>query len=401
MKRILGTPRNVFLLGLVSFFNDFSAEMIQSVMPIFLKSVLGAPVFFVGLIEGVSDALSSVLKVFSGWVSDRTRKRKLPAVIGYGLAVATRPFLALTTAFSQVFGLRVIDRIGKGLRDAPRDALIVESSQSGELGRSFGVHRALDTLGATLGPLLAFLLLPFLGEGAEGMRKLFWVAFFIGLAAIASFVFIKEEKNELPGFAAKKPPLDWSLLKKNRKFLFIVLSLFVFGLGTLPIGLLLLKASDVGVPIAQVPLMYFVYSLTFVIAAVPLGKLADTIGERAVIFAGFLIASAAYFALAGTESHAQIAGCFALLGLYSAATDGVQRVLAARYVQKSLLATGQGFINMAIGFSSLGAGVVGGVLWTAYGDYAALLYAAAFSLTGAILFWMLSGGSADTEYEKK
>jgi MFS family permease len=392
MKKIFGVSRNVFFLGLVSFFNDFSGEMVQSVMPAFLTSVLGAPAIFVGFIEGAADALASVLKLFSGWFSDKIGKRKLPAVMGYALSVATRPFLALTTGYWQVFGLRAVDRVGKGFRDSPRDALIVESSEKAELGHSFGFHRSMDTLGATVGPLIAIFALPFFGGS---YHKLFILAFFVGVGAIFSFAFVTEKKPS-PGALAHSPKLDIGVFRKNKKFIIVVGSLFIFGLGTLPVALVLLKAKEVASMLVSIPIMYFVYSLTFVLVAVPLGKLADKIGEKAVIGGGFFAAAVAYFGLAHTTTMSGLVAFFIVLGVFSAATDGLQRVLAARYVEPELLATGQGFLSMAVGFSSLGAGLIGGWLWTSHGSTSAFLYATVLSLAGFLLFLIFSakGGSA-------
>ncbi len=382
-KRIFGFNRNVFFLGLVSFFNDFSAEMVQSVMPVFLTTVLGAPAFLVGVLEGSADALASTLKVFSGWFSDRIGKRKLPAVLGYTLSVGVRPFLALVTSFSQVFSLRIIDRVGKGFRDAPRDALISESIEPFEYGKSFGLHRMFDTIGSMVGPLSAFLLLPILHNS---YRSLFLVAFVVGLGAIASFVSVEDPAASLKSAKLAPPRLDAKLFKTNKRFIFIVCSIFVFGMGTLPIVLLLLKAKEVGLPGGSLPLVYFVYSLSFVLGAVPLGKLADKIGEGKVIAGGFVASLAAYLGLAGTHDVVLTILLFALLGLYSAATDGVERSFAAKHLSRDILASGQGFMNMAVGFSSLVAGVVGGFLWTVFGSTAALDYAGVMSLIGLLLF---------------
>ncbi len=381
-KRVFGFSRNVFFLGLVSFFNDFSAEMVQSVMPLFLTVTLGAPAYAVGLIEGVADALASVLKVFSGWVSDKIGKRKLPAVLGYALSVGVRPILSLAVSFYQVLSLRIVDRIGKGFRDAPRDALISESVPKSELGKSFGFHRSLDTLGATLGPLLAFLILPVLGGS---YRKLFVVAFFIGVGAILSFAFVKDKKPPTGASPHNSPKVDFNLVRTNKRFVSTVFSIFIFGLGTLPIVLLLLKVKEAG-PSILIPLVYFIYSLAFVLTAVPLGRLADRIGEGPVIASGFLIAALAYFGLASTTNLIVVLILFVVLGLYQAATDGLERVIAAKAVPESVLATGQGFLNMAVGFSSLFAGIVGGVLWTKMGSSSALSYAGIMSILGLLLF---------------
>ena len=388
--KIFGVKKNVFWLGIVSFFNDFSSEMVQSVMPVFLTVGLGAPAFFVGLIEGIADALSSIFKLISGWISDKTGKRKNPAILGYSLSTLTRLFLILVTNFWQVFALRVVDRIGKGFRDSPRDALITESVEKEELGISFNFHRMLDTLGATLGPLLGFFIIFSLPEQAgfkDNYRFLFFIAFLLGLLAVFSFVFVKEKKKDSDKKYAKK--LDWSIFKQYKSFIFVVGSLFVLGLGALPIGLVLLKAKEIG-SIGNVPLMYFVYSLTFVIVAVPIGKLSDRVGERVIIGLGFLLAIIAYIGLALTTHLATLVIFFIILGIYSAATDGIQRVLAAKALHEELIATGQGFLNMALGFSSLGAGLIGGFLWTWQSSQIALLYAAIASFVGLILFITVS-----------
>lgn len=387
-KKILGVRKNIFFLGLVSMFNDVSGEMVQAVMPVFLTTVLGAPAFFVGFIDGAADAISSVLKLISGWLSDKVHKRKLPAILGYVLSDATRWFLMFVQNFWQVFGLRVVDRIGKGFRDSPRDALIAESVPENELGRSFGFHRAMDTLGATIGPLSAFFLLPFLGGSYQ---KLFFVAFLLGFLAIASFVFVHEKKHEQAAALKPHPKLNWALFRTHRWFVLVVFSIFIFGLGTLPIALVLLKAKEIGT-VADVPLMYFVYSFAFVLCSVPLGRLADKIGERAVIAGGFLIAVLAYLGLMSSAHIILLTVAFAALGIYSAATDGMQRMLAAKVFENEseLIATGQGFLNMAVGFSSLGAGVIGGLLWTYVDSSVALGYAAVVSLIGCALFLLVS-----------
>ena len=385
-EKILGVRKNIFFLGLVSFFNDFSSEMVQSVMPVFLTVTLGAPVFVVGLIEGVADALSSIVKLISGWISDKIGKRKKLAVFGYSLSVITRLFLVLATSFWQVFSLRIVDRFGKGFRDAPRDALISESVPKEELGMSFGFHRAMDTMGATLGPLFAFLLIFYF---MLSYQSLFLVAFFMGLFAIASFIFIKDQKIQKLEVQKKKVKLDWNIFKTHKKFIFIVGSLFILGLGALPIGLVILKAKEIG-SIAQVPLMYFVYSLTFVIVAVPIGKLADRIGEKLVIAGGFTFAALSYIGLAFTGNIAALTLLFMMLGVYSACTDGMQRMLAAKSLYGEFAATGQGFLNMALGFSSLGAGIIGGLLWTVVNSQAAFFYATIMSIIGLILFVLVS-----------
>lgn len=391
--KIFGLKKNVFWLGLVSFFNDFSAEMVQSVMPVFLTTVLGAPIFVVGLIEGFADALASFLKIASGWVSDKIKRRKLPAVLGYVLSVAARPILALVTNYWQVFGLRVVDRVGKGVRDGPRDALISESVEREELGKSFGYHRMMDTFGSTLGPLVAFLILPLI---FFEYRFLFLLAFVIGIFSILSFVFVRDitldDKRQMTedGKEKARPRLPLDPLKQNRNFTLFLLAIFIFGLGALPIPLLLLRSPEIGLGVGTVPLFYFIYSLAFVLTSIPFGRLSDKIGQRQVIIFGFLLAIAAYVGLALVQSFILLVLTFLIFGFYEAATDGIERALAAKLLEPPLLATGQGLLQASLGVSALLAGVLGGGLWNLVSSQAAFIYAASMSFIGLVMFIILT-----------
>ena len=416
MKRLFGLVPNVFFLGLVSMFNDFSSEMVYAVMPVFLTTVLGASPIFVGFIEGFADALASILKIVGGWFSDRIRRRKRLAVWGYALSTSTRLALSLVTNFWQVFVLRAIDRVGKGLRDAPRDALIAESVEKNEIGKSFGYHRAMDTIGGTLGPLAAVVLLPLL---AFNYRNLFIIGFIAGFLAILSFIFVKdvarpnspqeEPKNNLP-----RPPLPsgrstLDILrpsnqarkiieerKKNRvpfsrAFKLYVFSVFIFGLGVMPVSLMLLKSSALQLPAINIPFTYFIYSLSFVIFAIPFGRLSDKIGQKKVLALGFLSAIIAYIIFAVTNSPYGLLLGFIAFGLYSAMTDGVSRAMASRLAPIERQALGQGLLNSALGISALIAGVAGGYLWKFFSPSIAFLYGVILMIIGLIFFVSLNG----------
>ena len=387
MKRIFGLVPNVFFLGLVSMFNDFSAEMIIAGMPAFLTVSLGAPAVFVGFLEGFADALASVLKIVSGWLSDRLRKRKIIVLGGYSLSVFIRWPLALVANFWQVFALRIIDRVGKGFRDAPRDALLAESVEKKEIGKSFGYQRAMDTIGAVLGPLFAVLILPLI---AYDYRLLFLIAFFIGALAIASLFFVRESRiaKQKLDFDAKQiapPKLTFSLKQFDRNFKLFILAVFVFGLGAMPLSLMLLKSQDIGAVGKFVPLMYLVYNISFAIFAIPFGKLSDKIGQRKVMIAGFSSAILSYLILASSSATAGIVLGFVIFGLYSAMTDAVERALASKLSRSELLASGQGFLSAAAGLSSLLAGLIGGVIWTFAGSTAAFIYGAVLMSAGLVV----------------
>lgn len=383
-KRIFGLRRNVFWLGLVSLFNDFSAEMMYSVMPGFLTVVLGAPPIFVGFIEGFADALASVLKIYFGWFSDKIGKRKILAVTGYSISVSTRWFLALVGNFWQVFLLRAIDRIGKGLRDSPRDALISESVERSEISKSFGYHRAMDTIGATLGPLAAVLLLPLI---MNDYRLLFQISFVVGLLAIGTFIFVSDVRKENSSAVAEAhPAFSFSLKEYSGVFKEYIAAVFIFGLGVMPVALMLLKSKEAGLNGFSIPLMYFFYNLSFVIFAIPAGKLADRIGEKKVIAGGFLAAICAYLELAFFSTAGSVMLGFVVFGLYSAMTDGVERALASQLVPHNKLASGQGFLNASVGISSLLAGLAGGLVWTKFGSSSAFLYGAVMMAAGLAVF---------------
>ena len=371
-------------MGIVSFFNDFSNEMIQSVMPAFLSVTLGVSPVFVGIIEGVADAVASFLKIFSGWLSDKLKKRKYLALAGYALSVSVRPFYGFASSFGAIMGLRVTDRIGKGFRDAPRDALLSESSDKRELGKSFGYHRAMDAVGGIAGPLSAVLLLPIL---SGDYRLLFFIAFGVGLFSLASFFFIKDIEISKERVVRK---FDLRIFKEYKEFGIFLSSIFIFGLGTLPITLMLLRPIEIGANISYIPLMYLAYSLTFVLSAIPFGRLSDKMGERFVIPFGFIAAIIAYFMLAFAGSIPLTVFAFMLFGVYSAATDGIERALTSKLICPELLATGQGFLHAAIGISSLLAGLIGGILWTQFGSAYAFIYGAGFSMIGLIFFMSLS-----------
>ncbi|MEK7478610.1 MAG: MFS transporter, partial [Patescibacteria group bacterium] len=376
-KKILGLRRNVFWLGIVSLFNDFSGEMVYSVMPGFLSAVFGAPPILIGFLEGFADALASFLKIYFGWFSDKIKKRKILSVIGYSISTSTRWFLSLTGNFWQVFLLRAIDRGGKGLRDPPRDALISESVESSELGKSFGYHRAMDTTGKVLGPLAAIIILPLvLGD----YRLLFKIAFVFGILAVVAFFFVKEIHPQVGGekFNSLKLKDDgvkasdikkiFSLSEYTREFKLFILSIFIFGLGEMPIALTLLKSKEIGLDGFSIPLMYLISNLAFVLFAIPAGRISDKIGERKILILGFLAAIIAYVNLAVFSNLYFVVLGFIFIGIYSAMTDGVERALASKLVVHEKLAAGQGFLNAAVGISSLLSSLIGGGIWTIFGS---------------------------------
>lgn len=373
----------------MSLFNDFSAEMIISVMPAFLVS-LGATPIFIGFLEGFADAVASFLKIYSGWLSDKLRKRKIISVFGYSLSVLTRSFLFFVGNIWSVFVLRAIDRIGKGFRESPRDALMAESVPKSDRGKSFGFQRSMDAFGGILGPALAVLILPFLGGN---FRSLFLVAFVVGIFALLSFLPVKEvitrdvENKNYKKFTFKTD----GFTPEFRQYIF---SIFIFGLGSMPVSLLLIRIIDLGLDIKLMPLVYLIYSSAFAIFAIPFGGLSDKLGEKIVIIGGFASAIMGLLILRDSSSLLGVIFGFVFLGIYSAMTNGVSRSLASKLVSEDAQGSGQGFLGASSGLSSLFAGLLGGYIWTKAGSYFAFNYSIILMILG---LWILANLRIKTE----
>lgn len=379
-ERILGLPRNIFLLGLTSLFNDFSSEMVYAVFPAFFTAVLGAGAASLGLVDGVAEAASNLFKIYSGNLSDRFQVRKPLVMAGYTLSVLTRPFYAIVFAVPGALGLRFLDRVGKGVRDAARDAIISLSTPKAELGRSFGYHRAMDTTGAILGPLVAYLIL---SRFPSHFNFVFFTAFGVGILAIMSLLFIKDV---IVPVSAKQTRLAASLAGFSVSFKLYLVAIFVLSIGSLPVAVILLKTESIGLVIADIPLFYMVYNVSYAGFAMAAGKASDRIGARTVILVGYAVLLLSYFLLNIAHAIWPLVLGFLVLGLFPALTDGVQRAYASTLTSEDLRGSGLGWLNAANGFGALVAGIGGGYLWQAHGPAAALLAASAAVVAGLVLF---------------
>jgi MFS family permease len=379
-ERIFGLPKNIFFLGLTSLFNDFSSEMIFSIFPAFFTSVLEAGAASLGLVDGIAEAASNFFKIYSGGLSDRFQNRKPLVVVGYALSVATRPFYILVSSVGGALGLRFLDRVGKGLRDSPRDAIISLSTPREELGRSFGYHRAMDTTGAIVGPLVAYGLLT---RFPLQFNAVFMTAFVVGILALLTLFFISDVP--VSGVHAHTGPFA-SFKELSPQFKFFLLSVFVLSIGSLPIAVILLKTESVGLVIADIPLFYMVYNISYAGFSFSAGKMSDRVGARATIFIGYLFLVLSYAVLGFAQSVWTLLLGFLLLGFFPALTDGVQRSLAAQLTNEGLRGGGLGWLNAAVGFGALLAGVGGGYLWQTYAPTVAFVVASAVIFVGLILF---------------
>ncbi len=381
-KRIFGLNRNIFFLGIISFFNDFSNEMILSAFPAFFTSVLKSGAASLGLVEGLADGAANLIKIYSGNLSDKIHKRRIFIFIGYGLSVAVRPFYMFMGSVAGVLGLRVVDRIGKGVREAPRDVIISVSSNKWETGRSFGYHRAMDTAGGILGPLAAFLILKY-WPGQWGL--FFMVTFMIGLISFATIFFVKEVITSVNSEGRKV--FSWKTFTSFPKsFRYYLLAIFILSMGSLPTAILLLKTISVGLLIASIPLFYMVYSIFYTSFSYTLGKLSDRIGTSNVLIFGYLVLIISYLGMIFANSPILLGIFFATLGLFSACTDATQRSHVAHSVPEYERGTAFGLLNGAIGFGTMISGIVGGLIWQDIGANYALLLSASIVIIGLIMF---------------
>ena len=378
-------PPNVKALGMVSFFTDTSTEMIYPLLPLFLTRTLGASVAFVGLVEGVAESTASLLKLISGWLSDRLRKRKALVVWGYGLSSLTRPMMAMALLPAHVLGIRFLDRIGKGIRTSPRDALIADSTPVETRGAAFGFHRAMDHLGAVAGPLLAFLHLPMV---AGDFRAVFWLA---GLPAALCMVMVVARVREIgPHGSTGRLPL-LSLRPFDQKFKSFLCVVTLFTLGNSSDAFLLLRAKQLGVSEVTIPLLWAGLHVVKSVSSFGAGGLSDRIGRRGAIAAGWLVYAAVYAGFALARSPTQVWGLFLVYGLYFGLTEGVEKALVADLVPTQTRASAYGVYHTAIGVTALPASLLAGWLWQWFGAGIAFGAGAVLAVMAAVLLWRVLG----------
>lgn len=371
--------RNVYVLGAVSFLTDVSSEIIFPLLPLFLVNVLGASAAGVGVIEGAAESTASLLKLASGWWSDRVRKRKPLVLAGYAIASVMRPLIGLAQGAGQVLAIRVADRIGKGIRTSPRDALIADSVHPSVRGRAFGFHRAADHAGAVAGPLLAFVMLQYLHLP---LRHIFLIAAIPALLSVGVlWVGVREEPRELAGASGPAITLHDHL---GRRFWALLGVIFVFTLGNSSDAFLLLRASQLGVPAAMIPILWAMLHVVKSASSTPAGALSDRIGRKPLLVTGWLLFAAVYFAFgrASTAWHAW--GLFAVYGLFFGLTEGTEKALVADLVPAARRGAAFGWYNLAIGLGALPASVLFGALWDRFGPSVAFGVGAALALLAAV-----------------
>lgn len=410
-NKIAGVERNVFFAGLVSFFMDFSSEMIYPLVPIFLSSVLGVNKSIIGLIEGIAESTASVLKAFSGWFSDRIGKRKILMIAGYGISALSRPVVALSTLWSHVLTFRFIDRFGKGIRTAPRDAIIAESSPYKNLGRSFGYHRAMDTLGAVVGPAVAFvILLLFTGN----YRLVFWLSLIPGIIAVLIIVFFIKEGGQGRSDSSRRlasrlkassgqvivsgnKDLNPQTLESSNphsfdwRFKVFVAVTTLFTIGNSSDVFLILRATNIGIKETQIPILYLSFNLIYALVALPAGIVSDRVGRKRVILTGFLLFGIIYWGFAVSSERWHIWGLFMLYGVFMGLTEGIHKAYLGTVIPEGIKATGYGIYGTFVGLAVLPASIIGGYLWDKIGPQATFYYGSATAFISALLFLIIFG----------
>lgn len=379
-KLIFGLERNIFFAGLTSFLTDTSTKMIYCIMPLFLLSI-GASKTTLSLIEGIAESTASVLKALSGSWSDKIGKNKPFMLIGYVVTAIITPIYSIAVSPFQVLYLRFIERVGKGIRTAPRDSLVAGSSQNGKMGKSFGFHKAMDNCGAIIGPLIAFLiLLIFPGD----YRRVFFFAAIPALLGVLTIIFfIREAKRKKDNLPKKIGLKDFS----KRYYLFLVI-VFIFTLGNSTDALLIVKAKDIGINITYIPLVYLIFNSVSVLFAMPMGILSDRIGREKLIIFGYLIYSIVYYGFGKTSNETIVITLFALYGLYSAATDGIQKALVSDMIDKDKKGTGLGIYNSLLGITLLPASLIAGILYDKVNSSVPFYFGASTAFIAAILMFV-------------
>lgn len=392
-RRYRNLPRNVYAIGFVSLLNDASSEIIYPLLPVFLSSVLGASASAIGVIEGTAESISSLLKLFAGYFSDRLGKRKALVVFGYSLAGFGRPLLAFTSSWYQVLAIRLTDRVGKGIRTAPRDAMIADTVAVEQRGLAFGFHRAMDHSGAVIGPLLGYGLVFWFAANrnaptAHDFTRIFLWASVPALAAVLVAIFyLKESRVKKAGPEAYRPALSWRGFDSNFKRFLVLVALFT--LSNSSDAFLLLRAQTAGVSVMTLPLLWAAHHGSKVLSSLWAGDLSDRLGRRRLIFSGWILYAAVYAGFAFVNSGVAVWALFLIYGIYFGLAEGAEKALVADLVGPKQRGTAYGLYNLAFSITVLPASILMGAVWDWKGPATAFLLSAALGATAAVLLLLL------------
>jgi MFS family permease len=394
-KGLSSLPLNIWVVTATSFLTDVSSEMIFNLIPLFLANVLGVGTAVIGLIDGVAETTASVMKYYSGALSDRLGERKWLAVAGYAVSSMAKPFLYFADAWGWVLGVRFSDRIGKGIRTAPRDALVADSIDESRRGLAFGVHRAGDTAGAFVGLGSAALIVWLTESGAaELTRRTFQVAVLASIVpAVLAVIVLALGASEVKSGSKRPVSIHWTLQGMDRRFRLFLFVVVLFTLGNSSDSFVVLLGQNRGLSVLQIMLMVMTFNLVYAALAGPLGSLSDKVGRRKLIIGGWFAYGLVYLGLAFSHAGWHVWILYGAYGIYYAATEGVVRALVADIVPQERRGAAYGLLNAAIGITALPASVIAGLLWQGAGSWAGFgpsapfFFGATLALIAGILFW--------------
>ena len=390
-KQIFGLNPNVFFLGLVSFLTDVSSEMIFPIFSLFLFNVLHTPTTIIGLIEGAAGSIASLARIFSGWLSDKLGKRKGLTILGYGLSTLAKPFMYIATTWGIAFGVRFADRVGKGVRTAPRDALVADSLTPEQRGKGFGLHRAMDTFGAVVGIISAAVVV-FLWQGEnwtlarDTYQQLVLIGIIPAVLALFVFFFVREPEKKTSTDISPKAKPGGLLSGFDRRFKIFLGIIFLFTLGNSSDAFLVLRAQNLGNPVLYILLILVLFNFIYASISTPAGMLSDKLGRKRVILSGWLIYALVYlgFALASPEASWQLWLLFGLYGVYYGLAEGVARAFVADLVPAEKRGIAYGLFHGVVGITLLPASLIAGWLWQAVNPAAPFLFGAALAFLAMI-----------------
>jgi len=380
-------PRNVWVLGLVSFFNDVASEMVYPIVPIFMTQVLKASTTAVGLVEGIAESTAALTKFIFGYLSDKFQKRKPFVAFGYTFSALSKGVIGLASSWPLVLLSRFLDRLGKGLRTGSRDALLLQNTDEKNKGFIFGFHRAFDSAGAVLGPILGLLLIYFFGNN---LRLIFYLATIPGILGVLLLILLVKEGKTNPSKSTKKFSFSWKFLNPKVK-LFLLIS-FIFALGNSSDAFLILRAKNLGLTTQMAVFVYVLYNLVQTLLSTPLGKLSDKVGHRKMFAFGLLIFSFVYFSFGAIANSLFLWFLFPIYGIYIAATDGVSKAYLGEFISEKEAGSVYGLYQMLLALASFFASFVGGILWTKINPQATFYFGAimaflSFSILSFGKFW--------------
>ncbi len=378
-----GFSRNVWVMGVVSLLNDLSSEITYPLVPIFLTSVLGAPVTVVGLIEGIADASANFFMAISGFVSDKFQRRKPFITAGYGLSTLSKFILSVSFVWPTVMLSRITNRLGKGVRTTARDALIIESTEKENRGRAFGFHRTLDNIGAIFGPFLSVLLLGLL---SGNYRMIFFWAFIPSAVAMLLLFFVTEKKK--PALGLKGMHFEWR--KTNVSFKLFLFISFLFAIGNSSNAFMILRAQDLGLSVSLTMLVYVLMNIFSATFSMPAGVMADRVGAKRVLFFGYLLFSYVYLMFGMAEGSGIVWFLFPAYGVFLALTEGVGKAYISRLVPHEIAASAFGVYQIVIGLGTLLSSLIAGILWTSVSPASPFVFGSILAFTAAGLFYLLS-----------